>query len=302
MTRIQLPGVILGHNQFFGVDHLSARRGSERAAQFSDVRRVLSVIRSAHETGGKGVMLSTHPRAVEICDVLRREPLLRDEINVYPLLPYAQKYVTKANEVGMVRAVTRTLLESGLQDRVRLSGDAVRFLLRRDPLDLVRALMSLELRTFRRLNMPVVFLHDAISDLLLGLSIPRVFQEYALILRKRFGARAGVATKNLPILIERFSQWGIEPPMTLTHVNKIGFHVNPSQEEHEACLRDGNLDVMAMGTLASGYLKSKEAADYVKQFSSVKLVVVGASTPAHIVDAFSHYLPAAVSASPEAKN
>lgn len=290
MTRLDTPGVILGHNQFFGVDHLSVQRGVERAAHFSDLRNVLDVIRMSHEMGGSGLMLSTHPRAITICDALRQDAFFRDEVPVYPLLPYAQKYVTKANEVGMVRAVTGTVYGSSMRDRARLSADFLRFVVRRDPVDMVRALMSLELRTFRRLHMPVVFLHDAISDLLLGLSVPRVFDVYASTLRRRFGARAGVATKNLPVLLERFSQWGIEPPFVLTHVNKIGFNMNPSQRESEACLRNYELDVMAMGSLASGHLKPEEAAEYVKQFASVKLVVVGASSRGHIQETFSRYL------------
>lgn len=302
MTPINTPQVILGHNQFFGVDHLSARRGSERAAYFGDIRNIITVIRAAQDIGGGGLMLSTHPRAIEICDALRRDVKLRNHIRMFPLLPYAQKYVTKANEVGMVRAVTGTLYESSMRDRIRLGTDVVRFAVRRDPVDMVRALMSLELRMFRRLDMPVVFLHDAISDLLLGLSVPRVFEVYASTLRKRFGARVGVATKNLPLLIERFSQWGLELPVVLTHVNKIGFHINPSQHAHEACLLRHDLDVMAMGTLASGFLKPKEAADYVRQFPSVKMVVVGASTPEHIRDSFAHYLSHASSPSSAAES
>ena len=274
MTRSGGPGVVLGHNQFFGVDHLSVRRGIERAAYFGNLNNVLEVIRMSKTMGGSGLMLSTHPRAVAICSALRKDRSFRDEISVYPLLPYAQKYVTKANEVGMVRAITGTLYDSSMRDRARLSADLLRFVIRREPVDVVRALMSLELRMFRRLHMPVVFLHDAISDLLLGLSVPRVFDVYASTLRRRFGARAGVATKNLPVLLDRFHKWGIEPPFVLTHVNKIGFQMNPSQRENEACLRDSKLDVMAMGTLASGHLKPGEAAEYVRQFASVKLVVV----------------------------
>lgn len=285
-----MPRVVLGHNQFFGVDHLSSQRGAQRAAYFADVQNVITVIRLAHQAGANGLMLSTHPRAIAICDALRNDQELRANLQIVPLLPYAQKYVTKANEVGMVRAVTGTLSEASMRDRLGLGVDFVRTVLRRDPVDMVRALIRLELRVFRSLPIPVVFLHDAISDLLLSLGTPKVFDIYRSTLLKRFGARAGVATKNLPLLLERFQAWGLEVPVILTHVNKAGFHINPSLEAHEKCLRDGQLEVMAMGTLASGFLKPIEAATYVRQFPAVKSVVIGTSMPSHITETFAPYM------------
>jgi len=291
MSQSAMPRVVLGHNQFFGVDHLSSQRGAERAAYFADVRNVLTVIRLAHHAGATGLMLSTHPRAIAICDALRKDEELRANLQIVPLLPYAQKYVTKANEVGMVRAVTGTLYDASMRDRLGLGVDFARTVLRRDPIDMVRALIRLELRMFRRLPVSVVFLHDAISDLLLSLGAPRVFDVYRRTLQKRFGATAGVATKNLPLLLDRFATWGLETPAVLTHVNKVGFHVNPSLREHEQCLRDESLQIMAMGTLASGYLKPIEAADYVREFSSIRSVVVGMSSPTHIIETFRAFLP-----------
>jgi len=290
MNHSSMPRVVLGHNQFFGVDHLSSQRGAQRAAYFADVQNVITVIRLAHQAGADGLMLSTHPRAIAICDALRNDQELRTNLQIVPLLPYAQKYVTKANEVGMVRAVTGTLSEASMRDRLGLGVDFVRTVLRRDPVDMVRALIRLELRVFRSLPIPVVFLHDAISDLLLSLGTPKVFDIYRSTLLKRFGARAGVATKNLPLLLERFQAWGLEVPVILTHVNKAGFHINPSLEAHEECLRDGQLEVMAMGTLASGFLKPIEAATYVRQFPAVKSVVIGTSTPSHITETFAPYM------------
>lgn len=290
MNHSSIPRVVLGHNQFFGVDHLSSQRGAQRAAYFADVQNVITVIRLAHQAGANGLMLSTHPRAIAICDALRNDQELRANLQIVPLLPYAQKYVTKANEVGMVRAVTGTLSEASMRDRLGLGVDFVRTVLRRDPVDMVRALIRLELRVFRSLPIPVVFLHDAISDLLLSLGTPKVFDIYRSTLLKRFGARAGVATKNLPLLLERFQAWGLEVPVILTHVNKAGFHINPSLEAHETCLRDGQLEVMAMGTLASGFLKPIEAATYVRQFPAVKSVVIGTSTPSHITETFAPYM------------
>jgi len=226
--------------------------------------------------------LSTHPRAAAICEALSVDALLVSKLEVFPLLPYAQKYVTRANELGLVRVVTQTLAAASTRDKVGLGLDFARTVYRRDPLDMVRALMRLELRMFRKLNASTVFLHDAIADLLMALNLPKVFSVYKSTLRRRFGTAAGIATKNLPLLVRRFQEWGMELPVVLTHVNKVGFHVNPSQEEYEKALAHPELAVMAMGTLASGYLNPEEAYSYVNAFSSVKSIVVGASSTAHM--------------------
>jgi hypothetical protein len=281
-----LPRIVLGHNAFFGVDHLSTRRGAERAAYFSDIEHVMSVVNEAVSHGAGGLMLSTHPRATAITDRLRRERDLSQQLQVFPLLPYAQKYVTRANELGMVRVVTSTLSEASVRDKAGLGIDFLRTVLRRDPLDMVRALMRLELRTFRRLDVPVVFLHDALADLLLALDQPMVFGVFEQTLKKRFGTRAGVATKNLPYLVHRFEQWGLRLPVILTHVNKAGFHVNPGIDDCEAVLQRTDLEVMAMGTLASGYLTPDEAFAYVRTLPAVKSLVVGASSREHIAETF----------------
>jgi len=281
-----LPRIVLGHNAFFGVDHLSTRRGAERAAYFSDIENVMAVVNEAVSNGAGGLMLSTHPRAAAITERLRRERELSQQLQIFPLLPYAQKYVTRANELGMVRVVTSTLSEASLRDKAGLGIDFLRTVLRRDPLDMVRALMRLELRMFRNLDVPVVFLHDALADLLLALDQPRVFGVFQQTLKKRFGTRAGVATKNLPYLIRRFEQWGLHPPVFLTHVNKAGFHVNPGIADCEAVLQRTDLEVMAMGTLASGYLAPDEAFAYVGSLPAVKSLVVGASSREHIAETF----------------
>lgn len=290
MSLTILPPVVMGHNQFFGVDHLSAQRGSQRAAYFSNIDNVLEVVRFAHSQGAGGLMLSTHPRAVGICEALSRDSAFSESLQIFPLLPYAQKYVTKANEVGMVRAATSTLTNSSLRERLALGGDFIRTLIRRDPIDMVRSLIRLELGMFRKLNTPVVFLHDAITDLLLALSMPQVFEVFASTLRKHIGARVGVATKNLPFALSRFSEWGMETPVILTHINKVGFHVNPSVVAQEAALETHGLEVMAMGVLASGYLIPSEAANYVRRFNTVKSVVIGASSESHISETLAEFL------------
>jgi hypothetical protein len=83
--------------------------------------------------------------------------------------------------------------------------------------------------------------------------------------------------------------WDLELPVVPTHVNKARSHVNPSLKECEEILQDPDLTVMAIGTLASGFLTPNQAYEYVNKFKPVKSVVVGASSKVHIEDAFHRF-------------
>jgi len=291
--------LVLGHNSFFGVDHLSAKRGAERAAHFADTDRVMEMIHTAMERGVTGLMLSTHPHAVVISEAIRNDAKARDGLKIYPLLPYAQKYITRANEVGLVNVVFDALAGSSIDNKISAIWKGGMGVLTRDAEDMLSALIRLELNMFRGLNLHAVFLHDALTDLALGLNLRKIFEFYVKELDTAHGAVGGFATKNLPTLLDRFAEWGLEAPAVLTHVNKVGYQMHPSTEASVEALHQHPARVMAMGTLASGYLKPDDAYQFVGQVPGIESIVVGVSSAAHADETFGaiqRHVPVAQSA------
>jgi len=278
--------IVLGHNAFFGVDHLSAERGSEREAYFSDPSRVLEVVEAAHAAGAGGMMMSTHERAVPICDLIAQSSRLRDSLRIYPLLPYAQKYVTRSNEVGMINVVLETLSGTSLMGKLNLLWQGSKAALTRDVNAVLSAVMQVELKPFRRLNTHAVFLHDAFTDLALALGLRDTFEFYLTEVPKIAGAEGAFATKNLPHLLQAFSQWGLPRPLLMTHFNKAGYHMNPDRMQCEQAVATHPVSVLAMGSLASGYLKPDEAYAYLGGVRNIDGVVVGVSRRSHIDETF----------------
>lgn len=281
-----LEPIVLGHNAFFGVDHLSARRGRQRAIDLASAHRVVNLVDEARAIGIHALMLSTHPYATDICREIRRRRSTASDLRIYPLLPYAQKYVTRANEMGLLRAALATLRQTSVRQRVSLGADFARLVARRDALDIVRALIRIELGVFRRLEMHVVFLHDAMADLMLALDLPRVFETYERTIQRWHGTRAGLATKNLPFALRRFHEWGMAPPVFLTHVNSAGFQMNPGRDSCDEVLSREDLSVMAMGVLASGHIAPAQAFEYIAKHAAVTSVCVGMSQVAHLRETF----------------
>jgi hypothetical protein len=116
-----------------------------------------------------------------------------------------------------------------------------------------------------------------------------LFEEYIGLITK-VGVKAGFETRNLPYLVERFDDWG----MDLTGVvvaapfNKVGFQMCPSAEENEKALRETpDVEVVAFSVLAAGRLGLVDAVKYVNGLPNIAGVAVGVSNREQAVETFS---------------
>lgn len=289
MTRSQrqLDPLILGHNAFFGVNHLSAATGNRTAQQFQDIARIVKLVASCHALGVSAMMLSTHDRAGSICTAIRGREDLREAVRLYALVPYIAKYVRSANEKGLVNVVTDALGQG--ESRTRNLGSLVRGgigLLRGDVEAMLLSLVDLELTVFQGLNLKVVFLHDALTDLAIGWKLSPLLKRFAEHVAAKYGARAGFCTKNVPALLTACRDAGMEHPLIMAAVNKVGFQVNPSLPALEHALESEECDLVAMSTLAAGFLKPDEAFAYLGSVPKLQGIVVGVSSPEHVEETF----------------
>ncbi len=286
MALANLDPVLLGHNSFFGVNHLSAETGAAREAFFEDTGRILDVVRMSLDHGVGAMMMSTHPRASLVAEALRKDAALADRIHLYPLLPYIAKYVRQSNEKGLVNVVLDQIKGGGVGQKIGLFARGGMAVLRKDVFQILSTLVQMELMPLRGLNVRAVFLHDVLTDLAMALDMRSIFEFYVEEIAKRFDAEPAFATKNLPLLLQKFRSWGIARPLVLTHFNRVGFQMNPSREACEKCLSEFDFQIMAMGALASGHLKPAPAFEYLYGLPKMDSVVVGVSTAAHAQETF----------------
>jgi len=301
MTDRALDPIILGHNPFFGVDHLSQERGNEKAKRFEDVRHIVDMIRHCDGLGVQGIMMSTHPRAGGVCEALEREPSLREKWRLYPLVPYIQKYVRTANEKGLVNVVVDTLAQTSLEQKANIFLRAGRTVLGRDLREALCLLIDVEMVPFRRLPLGAVFLHDALTDLALGLDALSLLELFRDHVRQTYKVPAGFATKNVPRLRGELTRLGWSEVLVMASFNAAGFYMNPSAERCAEAVREPGLTMVAMNTLASGYLAPDDAYRYLAQFPAIRSVVVGVSRKDHAAETFAairRHVPHAREAAP----
>jgi hypothetical protein len=279
-----LDPIILGHNPFFGVDHRSQERGNEKAARFEDTQRIVDMFGFCHDQGLRGVMMSTHTRAGAICAAMEHRTDTLATWQVYPLVPYMQKYIRGANEKGLVNVILDTLAQASLGQKFRLLVQGGRGLLGKDLQRMLSLLVDMELVPFTRLRLGAVFLHDALTDLALGLGVPSLLLLFRDHVRQHYGVPAGLVTKNLPLLRQHLAALGWTDPLVMASVNAIGFAMNPSPEGCAATLHSPDLTCVAMNTLASGHLSPPQAYRYLAQFPAIRSVVVGMSRHDHALE------------------
>lgn len=279
--------IILGHNQFFGVNHLEAQAGSQKEAYFSDISRILDIINFSYEQGVRAMMMSTHERALLVSEEILRNQRLRDEWGVYLLVPYVAKYIKQANEKGLINVVKTALGGTNFQDKLSMFMRGGMGLITKDVKKMLTAMIDFEVAQFSKLNLRAIFLHDVMTDLVLGWEMPYVLELFGAHVQKKYKAIPAFCTKNLPKLMELLKQTEIRNPLVMASINKLGYQVNPSKEAFEACLHNYDLKLLAMSTLAAGYLKPTEAYEYLFSLPHVESVVVGVSSKGHALETFS---------------
>ena len=111
MNGMQMDRVLLGDNQFFGINHMSEEKARAQAMQFQDVESIIEVLDIAYAENIKTFMCTTHDRIAEVCDHFRAHPDKYPDYKFYPCMPYAHKYANAAAEHGVVGALRSFLPE-----------------------------------------------------------------------------------------------------------------------------------------------------------------------------------------------
>jgi hypothetical protein len=272
--------VLFGDNQFFAVNHLSDEKARSLSMRFKDDSAIISVLDQAIELGINTFMCTTHDRIANICDHIRNNPAGYSDFKIYPCMPYAHKYANAVTELGVMGAV-RQYLPGNIFGTFFKGGKAF---LTNDFIKLMEILIDVEMKMFRGLNTPVIFIQNVVVDLILGLGMHEVFVEYDRYIREKYNAEPGYITMNMPALYDALEASGLKNPIICSSINKIGFRMSGGREKYEEYLRTKEFRPIAMQVLAAGALSPAVAIKYLAQFPEIESVLFGASSRAHIME------------------
>ena len=270
--------VIFGDNQFFAVNHLSDEKSREQAIRFKDDSAIVRVLDQAIETGVNTFMCTTHDRIANICDHFRANPDKYKNFNIFPCMPYAHKYANAVTELGILGTI-KQYVPGNIFSTFAKGGMAF---LSKDFLSMMELLIDAEMKMFKGINTPVIFIQNVLVDMILGLKMFDVLKAYDEYIRKKFNAEPGYITMNMPALLDALNSIGIHNPIICSSINKIGFRMSGGKEIYEKYLNEKQFRPIAMQVLAAGALRPREAIEYLGKFPKIESVLFGASSKSHI--------------------
>lgn len=270
--------VILGDNQFFAVNHASDEKARSQSIRFMEDAAIIKVIDQAMDIGINTFMCTTHDRIANICDHMRKNQSRYKNFNIYPCMPYAHKYANAVTELGIVGTM-KQYVPGNIFTTFAKGSFAF---LSKDFIGLMELLIDAELKMFKGLNTPVIFIQNVLVDMILGLKMNIVFKEYDAYIRKRYNAEPGYITMNMPALLDALNSVGIQNPIICSSINKIGFRMSGGIEIYERYLKENKFRPIAMQVMAAGAIQPKEAIEYLGKFPRIESVLFGASSKPHI--------------------
>jgi hypothetical protein len=278
------PILLVGDNPFHGISHLSQANVENRGTDITRAKFASNIVKISVENGANGFMFSVSETTLSILHLLP-EKELKERLNLYALVPYAYEYVRLATHEGGLPGLAKRFAKEVLQSgNLKTVGVGLKGVLTSDPMDVMKAYLSYEIIRVKasaknRGVLRSVLLHEVITDMAIALNLESLVKSYIKFMNDH-GIEPGFETRNFSYLIKKFKEWDIDFKglVLAAPFNKIGFYMNPSKAECEKALADvSGSTVIMMSILAAGYLKPKEAIDYVCALPNANAIVVGIS-------------------------
>jgi hypothetical protein len=266
--------ILFGDNQFFAVNHISDEKSMAQSIRFKNDEAIVKTLDYAIEAGVNTFMCTTHDRISNICDVIRKNPEKYRHFKIFPCMPYAHKYANAVTELG-IAGTLKQYVPGNFVGSLFKGGVAF---LSKDYMAIMELLIDAEMKMFKGIHTPVVFLQNVITDLLLGLRMGEVLITFHDYVAKKYNAEAGFITMNLPMLLNVLEDAGIKNPIICSSINKAGFRMSGGKSVYEETLRTRKFRAIAMQVLAGGAVSPREAIEYVCELPNIESILFGASS------------------------
>ena len=275
--------ILYGDNQFFAVNHISDEKSRAQSIKFKNDEAIIRTLDYAIEAGLNTFMCTTHDRIAQICDFIRANPEKYRNFKIYPCMPYAHKYANAVTELG-IQGTIKQYVPGNFFGSMFKGGMAV---MSKDYLSIMELLIDAEMKMFKGINTPVIFLQNVITDLLLGMGMVEILKGFHDYIRKKYNAEAGFITMNLPKLLDTLEEAGIHNPIICASINKVNFRMSGGKELYEETLKTRKVRAIAMQVLGGGAIPANEALEYVCNLPNIESILFGASSKANIENSVS---------------
>ncbi|HOA37652.1 MAG: hypothetical protein LCH51_08310 [Bacteroidetes bacterium] len=275
--------ILFGDNQFFAVNHISDDKSMAQSMKFKEDSAIIRTLDYAINAGVDTFMCTTHDRIANICEYVRQHPDHYKNFKIFPCMPYAHKYANAMTELGIAGTI-KQYVPGNVFGSFFKGGVAF---LSKDYLSIMELLIDAEMKMFKGVNTPVIFLQNVMTDMLLGMGMKEVLVAFHQYVQKKYNAEAGFITMNMPKLVEFFEGTPVKNPIICASINKVGFRMSGGKELYEHTLKTKQFRAIAMQVLAGGAVPPKEALEYVCSLPNIESILFGASSKTNIEETVS---------------
>lgn len=270
--------ILFGDNQFFGVNHTSDEKSRAQLMKFKADETIIKTLNDAMDAGVGTFMCTTYERIGNICETIKNDPTKYAGYKIYPCMPYAHKYANAVTELGVTGAM-KQYVPGNLIGSLFKGGLAF---ISKDYVSIMELLVDAEMKMFKGISTPVIFLQNVVTDILLGLNAIDVLVAYHNYVQKKYNAEAGFITMNLPKLLSALEQKGIVNPIICSSINVLGFRMSGGKDLYEKTLAAKRCRVIAMQIFGGGSINPKLAIEYVCKLPNIQSILFGASSKENI--------------------
>lgn len=264
--------IILGDNQFFGVNHFDLQKGEKTKSKFDTTNKIQSFINKALEIGMDGFMINSNERGYELIS----ENNFDSSKEIHYSIPYPHKYASMINENGMLSLLSFLIKNTSFVKNI-IGG--VKLVATQNLASITPLALNLEVPNNLKKG-SYIYMQNIITDLLMGMGRGDLLIEFIKNVYD-LGYKPGIITLN-PImfdeLLKKINNKDILKELVVCfNINKEGFNVFPSLKNVEELVRSKpNYKLMGMSIFASGAANIPSSIDYIKQLN-LDYVVFGSS-------------------------
>ena len=272
--------LILGDNQFFGVNHADLKKAAMTRELFSTHERINNFIKKSLSIGLNGFMINSNDLGFKVVEGF---DFKNKTAECHYSIPYPHKYAGIVNDSGMIALISLVLKQLKFRDVFSV----LKFALSFNAAHLLPIILRMEIPK----SLPkgsVVYLQNVVTDLTMGLKNgDKILSRYINSVTS-MGYKPGLITLNPVHLMEVLKKNHTEDEVFLCfNINYSGFNVFPSVSKVEEAIADTkvgtNWKLMGMSIFSSGSrgVSIEQSIEYVKSLR-LDYVVFGSSNLSNI--------------------
>ena len=264
--------IILGDNQFFGVNHFDLKKGEKTKNKFDNTSKIERFIKESHKIGLDGFMINSN----ELGYKLIANSSFEENKEIHYSIPYPHKYANMINESGMLSLGVHVIKNTSIIKNIFIG---FKYFFTRNIKHIIPLILDIEVPKNLKKG-SYVYLQNIITDLLLGIGREDLIIGFINSVTE-MGYKPGIITLN-PVLLNEHLQSNdkinlIKDLIVCFNINKEGFNVFPNLQGVEDLIKSKTqYKLMGMSIFASGAGNIPSSIDYIKKLP-LDYIVFGTS-------------------------